>query len=176
VLRSTHRGRGSSSIANFLGLLPNGLKGFFGGGKRVILRAGGCGSTTTSIAHNLGAPFLLRSTAQPKPPPGFASSPSPSNQSVQNALATLTSAEAPARRRRSYVRHLIAISSGSYNMAAALATRLRHVAGASVPVRQAGPHRRSHVRRHSQEAGARPRPADKVWSRAARLPEKRNRS
>jgi hypothetical protein len=83
----------------------NKLEGFFGGGKRMIRRAGGCGSTTNSIAQNLGAPFLLAVHGASKAAARLR------NQAVnldayKDALAALADAEAPARRRRSYVRHL----------------------------------------------------------------------
>lgn len=83
----------------------NGLEGFFGGGKRVIRRAGGCGSTTNSLAQNLGAPFLLAVHGASKAAVRLREQPV-NLGAYRNARAALADAEAPARRRRSYVRHL----------------------------------------------------------------------
>jgi hypothetical protein len=83
----------------------NGLEGFFGGGKRVIRRAGGCGSTTNSIAQNLGASFLLAVHGAAEAAARLRERPV-NLEAYRSARAALAEAEAPARRRRSYVRHL----------------------------------------------------------------------
>jgi hypothetical protein len=83
----------------------NGLEGFFGGGKRAIRSAGGGASTTNSLAQNLGTPFLLAIHGAPKAAARLREQPIDLD-AYRNARAALKAAETPARRRRSYVRHL----------------------------------------------------------------------
>jgi len=83
----------------------NMLEGFFGRAKRLVRRAAGSGSTTNSVAHNLGQEFLVafarfeKQTAQPDYVAQL------DVVRFRSARAQLAAAEAPASHRRSLVRN-----------------------------------------------------------------------
>jgi hypothetical protein len=84
----------------------NELEGFFGGVKGTLRRALGCGSTSNSIAHNLGADALMayQQVRRPDAAPSVRA-PTATPADFCSARAKLNRQEAPAIRRRSMVRH-----------------------------------------------------------------------